>query len=365
MNILYVTNLSENKWAGPNISVPSQIKAQSVFDNVFMYNQNHLESKEWRKLEYFNNLNDFPTQKLKDLPKPFNMPDLIIFEGMYHFALNKFAKDIYKMKIPYIIIPRSELTKQAQKQKFLKKKIANFIWFNKFCKNALSIQYLTKAEYIDSGDKWNKNYIIIPNGIDKKKNTKIDFNRQMLKLVYIGRLDMYHKGLDIMLQAILKVQNNLRQNYATVHLYGPDRNDTVSKLKNIIKKNKIDDIVFIHESVFGDEKEKILLDADIFIMTSRFEGHPMGLIEALSYGIPCLVSTGTNMGEEIKNINAGWVSEVNKDNISIAINKALNNKTKLKQKGKNALSIAKNYNWDTLAESSSKEYKKLLESLIS
>lgn len=365
MNILYVANLSENKWAGPNISVPSQIKAQSGLDNVFLYNQNSIENEEWRKLKYFYNLNDFPTQKLKDLPEPFNRPDLVIFEGMYQFGLSKFSIDVYNKKIPYIIIPRSELTKQAQKQNLFKKKIANIIWFNRFCKKALAIQYLTNAEYIDSSGKWNKHHIIIPNGIYEKKNTKVKFNSKILKMIYIGRLDMYHKGLDIMIEAIGKVQSNLRKNHATIYLYGPDRNNTVSQLKKVIKEEGIEDIIFIYDSVFGDEKEKVLLDADIFIMTSRFEGHPMGLIEALSYGIPCLVSTGTNMGDEIKNSNAGWTSKVDKEDISIKLNEVLDNRIQLEEKGKNALNISKKYNWDILANYSREEYKKLLYSLIS
>lgn len=188
MNILYIANLSKNKWAGPNISVLAQVKAQSSFDNVFLYNQNHLELDEWRALKYFHNLNDFPTQKLEDLPIPFCRPDLVVFEGMYQFGLNKCIRYIQKNKIPYIIIPRSELTKQAQKQKYLKKKVANLLYFNNFIKNALAIQYLTNSEYLDSGEKWNSNKIIIPNGINRKDIIKSHFNETCLKLVYVGRL---------------------------------------------------------------------------------------------------------------------------------------------------------------------------------
>ena len=40
MNVLYISKLTGNLFAGPNNSVPAQIKAQSKIDNVFWYNLN-------------------------------------------------------------------------------------------------------------------------------------------------------------------------------------------------------------------------------------------------------------------------------------------------------------------------------------
>ena len=63
-----------------------------------------------------------------------------------------------------------------------------------------------------------------------------------------------------------------------------------------MRKKHLDDIVFYHYgAVFGKVKEKVLLDNDFFILTSRLEGHPMALIEALSYGLPCLVTQGSRL----------------------------------------------------------------------
>lgn len=42
MNILYLSNLTGNLFAGPNNSVPAQIRAQSKIDNVFWYNINKM-----------------------------------------------------------------------------------------------------------------------------------------------------------------------------------------------------------------------------------------------------------------------------------------------------------------------------------
>ena len=70
MNVLYISNLTGNLFAGPNNSVPAQIKAQSKRDNVFWYNINDIKREEWKEINCYN-LKDYPSGRLKDLPKPF------------------------------------------------------------------------------------------------------------------------------------------------------------------------------------------------------------------------------------------------------------------------------------------------------
>ena len=120
MNVLYISNLTGNLFAGPNNSVPAQIKAQSQIDNVFWYNINEVKREEWERNDCYN-LNDYPKKRLKDLPYPFNKPDIAIIEEFYCFPFCKMIADLKKSKIPYIIIPRSELTKKAQQRKKIKK----------------------------------------------------------------------------------------------------------------------------------------------------------------------------------------------------------------------------------------------------
>lgn len=66
MNILYISKLSGNMWAGPNNSVPAQIMAQTKFDNVFWYNVNYVTKKEWEESRVFHNLKEYPSKKIAD-----------------------------------------------------------------------------------------------------------------------------------------------------------------------------------------------------------------------------------------------------------------------------------------------------------
>ena len=85
-------------------------------------------------------------------------------------------------------------------------------------------------------------------------------------------------------------------------------------------------------------------------MTSRFEGHPMGLIEALSYGLPVLVSRGTNMMDEVQEADAGWICENNVDDIVKCLSRLIKEKNFFAKKSQNARFLAAKYNWNLLAK---------------
>ncbi len=361
LNILYHTNLSGNPNAGPTYSVPKQIKSQANIDNVLWINNSNIKLKEWEDTKVFHTAQEYNFKSLKDLPEPFNNPDLVIFESFYQMNDIKLSKELIKKKIPYIIIPRGALTNKAQNIKKIKKMIGNFLFFKKFAKNAGAIQFLTQNEKIDSGNKWNRNCFIIPNGINIPLKQKKAFNNNKTIFSFIGRLSIQHKGLDLLITSINECKKELRKDNCIFNIYGPDENGSKKKLNKMIDDYGLNDIVRILGSVNGEEKEKVLLNTDIFVLTSRFEGHPMGLIEALSYGIPCLVSNGSNMREEVEKYDCGWTADNTVESISKALKKILVEKTKISIKSNNTNNIAREYVWTNIAKRSHIELEKLRE----
>lgn len=358
MNILYLSHLEDMAFTGPNYSVPSQIKAQSKMDNVFWYNTVRNDKKEWRALPYYHNLEEYPQKKIDVLPAPFNKPDLVIVEGFYNMTTSKLLWELRMNDHPYIIIPRGELTYLAQARKSIKKRIANLLICKPFAQKALAIQYLTEQERIDSSDKkWNKNYLVIPNGITTPLKRKDSYSQKKITCISIGRMEPYQKGLDLLIEACGQIKNSLKEANCEIHLYGPDNENKKIELLRSIAKNGLEKAVFLHEAVFGDDKENALLAGDVFLMPSRFEGHPMALIEALAYGLPCIATTGSNMFEEIRTERAGWPTETTAEGIKNAILQMIEQRERLSEYGQNAIKLAKRYDWDTIAQISHERYK--------
>ncbi len=361
MNILYVSHLSGASYAGPTYSVPKQIEAQTLFDNVFWYNATYQGPQKWKSLPYYHDLSEYPNESICGLPGPFNHPDVIIAELFYNMAKSKLRVELINGSIPYIIIPRGELTQNAQNRKKLKKTIANILFCKRYAKRAAAIQYLTEQEYRDSGDSWNERAVIIPNGIDLPPHEKKEFPRDRIRCVSIGRIEPYQKGLDLLIEACKESEKALRESNCTISIFGPDNEKKAQSLIELIKEKGLEGVISIHDAVYGEEKAKILRNSDVFILPSRFEGHPMALIEALSYGLPCIVTTGSNMRGEIEKYDAGWTADNRVSALSDAINKMIAQKKGFGEKSKNAINLSMRYSWTLIA----KKTHSILENVIS
>lgn len=364
MNILFISNLSTNIAAGLNWSVPAGIKAQEKIDTCLWVNLSNVVMEHWKQTKCFHNLQEFGDKiSLDILPSPFNKPDIVVFEGFYKPKDPKFASSLRKANVPYIIIPRGSLTKQAlNNHAKWKKKIAHLFIYDKYVHKAKGIQFLTDDEFKASGDRWNRNTFILPNGFTTPNVFKQSFNTNKIVATFIGRLDMHHKGIDVLLDACELMQNELREANFSLCFYGPERYHH-DLIKQTISDKGLQDFISMGGEITGKPKEELLLESDLFVLTSRFEGHPMGLIEALAYGVPAIVTPGSNMAKEIREANAGWTcNDVTVEEITKMLRQAISERGQLSVKSRNAIELARPYDWDKLAEKFHEEISKLINS---
>jgi glycosyltransferase involved in cell wall biosynthesis len=115
---------------------------------------------------------------------------------------------------------------------------------------------------------------------------------QCLNLVAVGSLQ-YVKGFDLLIEAIAGMPELDKQRIRVVVVGdGPDRSD----LSKAIAHNGLSDKVFLVGNT--DNVGYYLRGADAYILTSRDEGLPIALIEALQVGLP-IISTRVGTIPEI------------------------------------------------------------------
>lgn len=355
MVIVHIADIAKDLTNGVHVAVPQHVKAQAELAQVLFVNLCNIKVLDDTQCEYKGAAN-FPDY----LPNPFNKPDLVVFHEVNNIEYIRLYKRLITKKIPYIITPHGEITRTALKKKWLKKKIAYTLWFNRFVKKAAAVQCLSENEAKESVIA--KNKFVVPNGMDLHEQKPTHLERSGMKLLYIGRLDPLHKGLDLMIGAIGKIAEYMRENKITLDIYGPDINGRLATIKGYIAEEGVKDIVGTHPPVFGDEKEDIVNESDIFIQTSRFEGLPLGILEVLSYGMPVIATEGTNLMGQIVKYGCGYPAGQSVETIAKAIKDAFNTKQEWHKKGENARKlIAGKYSWEKIANDSIRCYKKYSE----
>ena len=125
--------------------------------------------------------------------------------------------------------------------------------------------------------------VIIPNPVVSPTVNHHSPENQLIKptVISIGRLDR-QKGFDILLRAFAQSKGHHDGWGLTIFGEGPMR----------IELERLRDVLGLRDKVFLPgrvrEPQAFLMQADLFILSSRFEGFPNALCEAMACGLPVI-----------------------------------------------------------------------------
>ena len=180
------------------------------------------------------------------------------------------------------------------------------------------------------------NIIAIPNFIPNLSREKAKLDNKIC--IAVGRLT-YQKGYDRLVQIWSKVHQ--KHPDWKLNIYGTGELEIY--LYSIIKNMRLENSITIYPPT--KQIDKAYLTSSIYLLTSRFEGLPMVLLESFSFGIP-VVSFACKCGPRdlIKDGYNGFL--VPEDNIEEFVNKIIfliENEEVRKQMGNIALETSYNY----------------------
>jgi glycosyltransferase involved in cell wall biosynthesis len=196
---------------------------------------------------------------------------------------------------------------------------------------------------------------VIPNGVEPPPG---DLDRHVFRremsipadaplAIFVGRLDVHRKGLDVLVRGIADAP---RWHLA---LIGPRFRD-VNRLDRMIVDLGVEERVHVVGERHGRRLQESVYAADLFALTSRWEGLPMALLEALSLARPAVVSPAVERVIGVAAAGAGWVT--GEADLGTVLRQV--QPEDLERRGRAAVLLSKRYEWDTVAERYESAYER-------
>jgi glycosyltransferase involved in cell wall biosynthesis len=197
----------------------------------------------------------------------------------------------------------------------------------------------------------------IPNGVDP-----MAFETRVVTpshLAYVGRLDMGQKGLDILVEIVVRLRALVGDRMPPVEIIGdgPDR----VRIEALSRASGIDDIVRFRGRLAGKEKFDAIGAAYAVLMPSRFETFGMVAVEALAAGVPLVAFDVGPLGEVAGAGGARLVAPFKADVFAREVARIIDDpayRTHLCSTGRQ---WARQFDWDVIADRQEAHYVAALE----
>ena len=293
---------------------------------------------------------------LKDLvknPVQWDAFDLVIFNSVFAWQAIYLSKQCVS---PYLCIPNGGYFEGSIKNRSrFKKKIFAFLFERPYLERSAAVQALSEAESVAINAIAPRAAIIkAPNGAFpiSFKSSYNPGRGSPRWITFVGRISVRHKGLDLLLPGLQMARNmgcDLKLN-----LVGPFERKQRRLLEGLIDKLGLVNHVRFHGTLYGEKKFQILKESHFFVHTSRWEGMPFAVIEAMQLGIPVVISKETNLSEFVAADDCGWVIRENSpEYIAASLADAYRTSVEeLSEKGKRASEVvAQHLNWPRISRS--------------
>lgn len=189
----------------------------------------------------------------------------------------------------------------------------------------------------------NRRVTTINNAVSKDKfdgYVRVRSYNDIVKIAMVGRLTA-QKDYYTMSTALTLIDTNIRQRIKVL-IAGEGSDEYKRELLSFIRTNNLEE----HVELVGVKSNipRFLYDADVFLMTSAWEGLPIALTEATVSGLPCIVTNVGGCIEVIAHSNNGIVVEPHDPQaIADAITKLVTDKSLIENLSKNGIFSADRY----------------------
>lgn len=286
-------------------------------------------------------------------------PDIVHFHSVHIPQNVAFAADLSRARVPYCVTVHGALFRAALQRGRLKKAAFNVLFERRYLNAAEFIHAVSprEAEAIRRHGVI-RPIVVVPNGIPPdagipaarpemlyEENPRLRGRRIFM---FIGRLDAWQKGLDLLVRAFALAGLH----HAALVLVGPDYRGSRRRLTALAARLGVRSEIMFAGPAFGERRANLLAAADVFAHPSRWEGLSLSVLAAAAAGKPCLVTEEADPLGELERAQAAVVVEPTVASIAAGLTRAAGaSDAELAAIGICARHVAEtHFNWPTIAD---------------
>ena len=242
---------------------------------------------------------------IKMLPKP----DFVVLHQVYTFSTVLGYLYAKKLRIPYAVQPHGSLTKYHESDsKFLKLVAKKFI-VSRILRDANKIIITCDSEKNDLVTSLQAKTYCLPYGAvwceKKAENNSLGLeSRDNIHVIFSGRFDK-KKNLTLLIQSLPKVLKKYPDLILDIAGSGTARE--LKEITRLITHLNLKSKVNLHGWVSTQKLEQLLSASVLLVLPSDNENFAIVVSEALSLGIPCVVSKFVGTSDIVAKHRAGEV----------------------------------------------------------
>jgi glycosyltransferase involved in cell wall biosynthesis len=236
-------------------------------------------------------------------------PDLVVLHQIYTFSTLLGYIYAKKNRIPYVVKPHGSLTKYHESDSKVIKTLAKWFLISKILREADAIIVTCESERADlitslKAKAYQLNYGAV---VSKPLDTairRLPGGNQNKRIVFSGRFDK-KKNLPLVIKAmpqILESYPNL-----VLDIAGSGTANEVRILQSLIASLKLEGSVQFHGWVDASKMCELFSRARLLVLPSENENFAIVVAEALSAGVPCVVSKFVGTADIVVKHHAGEV----------------------------------------------------------
>lgn len=285
--------------------------------------------------------------------------DIIHIHLARDFLTLAVAHIIKTKKIPYVLQTHGMI----DPSKKLLAKPLDLILTKPVLRNASRVFYLNKRErnFVTEVAGSPLEFEELRNGVESKVLPAREIPKEKpIEVLFLSRLDPQKRaGAFVEMAVILHVEFPNVQ----FRLVGPDEGDAAEVMKKVAI-HRAESYIAWEGPLPPTETENRMNEADIFVLPSYRDTFPMSVLEAMSLGIPVVVTISCGLSSDIEISGAGLVVNDDSPNeLAIAVSKLLSSESRYNEVSKKALqSIKSDFSSQAMAASLNRTYSSISDS---